>query len=51
MQREITLNRLDVAKDQYQSLRKQINKSINVAKYWQQKGFDNETIRPRITAD
>ena len=51
VQRDITLNRLDVAKDQYQSLRKQINKSINVAKYWQQKGFDNETIRPRITAD
>ena len=51
VQREITLNRLDVAKDQYQLLRKQINKSINVAKYWQQKGFDNETIRPRITAD
>ena len=29
----------------------QIDKCLSVAKYCQQKGFDNETIRPRITAD
>ena len=51
IQREVTLDRLDLAKDQHHQLRKQIDKCINVAKYWQQKGFDNETIRPRITAD
>lgn len=51
MQREITLDRLDIAKDQHQSLKKQIDKCLSVAKYCQQKGFDNETIRLRNTAN
>ena len=49
-QREITIDRLDDTKDRYRSLQKQIDKCINVAKYCQQKGFDNETIRPGIVA-
>ena len=50
-QREITIDRLDDTKDRYRSLQKQIDKCINVAKYCQQKGFDNETIRPGIVAN
>ena len=50
-QREITIDRLDDTKYRYRSLQKQIDKCINVAKYCQQKGFDNETIRPGIVTD
>ena len=42
--RNITINRLDDAKDRYHILQKYIDKYINIAKYCQQKGFDNETI-------
>ena len=51
VRREVALHRLDTAKYQYQSLQEQLTKSINVAKYCQQKGFDNETIRLRNTAN
>lgn len=49
--REVVITRLDTVKYEYQSLQEQITKSINVAKYCQQKGFDNETIRLRNTAN
>ena len=42
--REVVLTRLQSAKADYQNLQKQLTKSINVAKYCQQKGFENETI-------
>ena len=42
--REVILHRLDSAKAEYQKIQKQLTKSINVAKYCQQKGFYNETI-------
>ncbi|MDC0863126.1 hypothetical protein OAP74_01470 [bacterium] len=42
--REVVLHRLTSAKAEYQMLQKQLTKSINVAKYCQQKGFDNEII-------
>ena len=42
--REVVLIRLDSAKAEYQNLQKQLTKSINVAKYCQQKGFENEII-------
>ena len=42
--REVVLHRLDSAKADYQMLQKQLTKSINVAKYCQQKGFENEII-------
>jgi hypothetical protein len=42
--REVVLHRLDSAKHEYHIIQKQLTKSINVAKYWQQKGFENETI-------
>jgi hypothetical protein len=42
--KEVVLNRLGSAKSEYQSIQKQLTKSINVAKYCQQKGFDNEII-------
>ena len=42
--RNITINRLDDTKDRYHILQKYIDKYINIAKYCQQKGFDNETI-------
>ena len=42
--REVVLHRLDSAKYEYQVIQKQLTKSINVAKYWQQKGFENEII-------
>jgi hypothetical protein len=42
--KEVVLHRLDSAKYEYQVIQKQLTKSINVAKYCQQKGFDNEII-------
>ena len=51
MRREVALHRLDTAKYQYHQIQEQLTKSINVAKYCQQKGFDNETIRLRNTAN
>ena len=42
--REVALHRLDSAKHEYHIIQKQLTKSINVAKYCQQKGFDNEII-------
>jgi hypothetical protein len=42
--REVVLHRLDSAKHEYHIIQKQLTKSINVAKYCQQKGFDNEVI-------
>ena len=42
--REVVLTRLQSAKHEYHIIQKQLTKSINVAKYWQQKGFENETI-------
>jgi len=42
--REVVLHRLDSAKHEYHIIQKQLTKSINVAKYCQQKGFDNEII-------
>ena len=45
-EREIRIDRLDDAKLYYRANLEQLNKCINVAKYWQQKGFDNETLRP-----
>ena len=42
--REVVLHRLDSAKSEYHLIQKQLTKSINVAKYCQQKGFDNEII-------
>ena len=42
--REVVLTRLQSVKADYQNLQKQLTKSINVAKYCQQKGFENETI-------
>jgi len=47
--REVVITRLDSAKHDYHMIQKQLTKSINVAKYCQQKGFDNETIRLRNT--
>jgi len=44
MRREVALHRLDSAKHEYHMIQKQLTKSINVAKYCQQKGFDNEII-------
>ena len=49
--REVVITRLDTAKHEYHMIQKQLTKSINVAKYCQQKGFDNETIRLRNTAN
>lgn len=43
-QRNITIDRLDDTKNRYHILQKYIDKYINIAKYCQQKGFDNETI-------
>lgn len=40
----VVLNRLTDAKYHYNVIQKQFAKSINVAKYCQQKGFDNEII-------
>ena len=42
--REVVLTRLDTAKYEYHHIQEQLTKSINVAKYCQQKGFDNEII-------
>ena len=42
--REVVITRLDTAKHEYHMIQKQLTKSINVAKYCQQKGFDNEII-------
>lgn len=42
--KEVVLHRLDSAKYEYHIIQKQLTKSINVAKYCQQKGFDNEII-------
>ncbi len=42
--REVVLHRLDSAKHEYHIIQEQLTKSINVAKYCQQKGFDNEII-------
>ena len=42
--KEVVLNRLTDAKFHYNVIKEQLTKSINVAKYCQQKGFDNETI-------
>ncbi len=42
--REVVITRLDSAKHEYHMIQKQLTKSINVAKYCQQKGFDNEII-------
>ena len=42
--KEVVLHRLSSAKYEYNMLQKQLTKTINVAKYWQQKGFENETI-------
>ena len=49
--REVVITRLDSAKHEYHMIQKQLTKSINVAKYCQQKGFDNETIRLRNTTN
>ena len=49
--REVVITRLDSAKHDYHMIQKQLTKSINVAKYCQQKGFDNETIRLRNTTN
>jgi len=51
MRKEVALHRLTSAKYQYHQIQEQLTKSINVAKYCQQKGFDNETIRLRNTAN
>lgn len=42
--KNVVLNRLIDAKYHYNVIQKQLTKSINVAKYCQQKGFDNEII-------
>tara|TARA_R100001163_G_scaffold65724_1_gene64275 strand:- start:1141 stop:1635 length:495 start_codon:yes stop_codon:yes gene_type:complete len=42
--KEVVLHRLTDAKYRYNIIQKQLTKSINVAKYCQQKGFDNEII-------
>ena len=42
--KEVGLHRLSSAKYEYNLIQKQLTKSINVAKYCQQKGFDNEII-------
>jgi hypothetical protein len=42
--REVVITRLHSAKHEYHMIQKQLTKSINVAKYCQQKGFDNEII-------
>jgi len=42
--KEVVLNRLSDAKFHYNVIQEQFTKSINVAKYCQQKGFDNEII-------
>ena len=44
VRREVVITRLDTAKHEYHMIQKQLTKSINVAKYCQQKGFDNEII-------
>jgi len=49
--RNVVITRLDSAKHDYHMIQKQLTKSINVAKYCQQKGFDNETIRLRNTTN
>ena len=42
--KEVGLHRLSSAKYEYNIIQKQLTKTINVAKYCQQKGFDNEVI-------
>ena len=42
--KEVVLHRLSSAKYEYNLIQKQLTKTINVAKYCQQKGFDNEII-------
>ena len=42
--KEVVLHRLSSAKYEYNIIQQQLTKSINVAKYCQQKGFDNEII-------
>lgn len=49
--RDVVITRLDSAKVEYQNLQEQLTKSINVAKYCQQKGFNDETIRLRNTTN
>ena len=44
-QKNILFDRLYNSKSQALLLKKQLNKCINLAKYWQQKGFENETSR------
>lgn len=43
--KNIVFSRLVECKSRVIWLRKRLNKCINSAKYWQQKGFDNETSR------
>ena len=44
-QKGILFDRLYNSKSQAVAIKKQLNKCVNLAKYWQQKGFENETSR------
>lgn len=43
--RFIIFDRLNESQSRIRAIKDQLNKCINSAKYWQQKGFDNETAR------
>ena len=44
-QKGVLFDRLYNSKSQAVAIKKQLNKCVNLAKYWQQKGFENETAR------
>ena len=44
-QKGILFDRLYNSKNQALLIKKQLDKCVNSAKYWQQKGFENETSR------
>jgi len=44
-QKGILFDRLYYSKDRALQIKKQLDKCVNLAKYWQQKGFENETSR------
>ena len=44
-QKDVLFDRLYNSKSQAVAIKKQLNKCVNLAKYWQQKGFENETSR------
>lgn len=49
-QREIMFSKLAMKKTQLRTITDQLDKCVNLAKYWQIRGFNNETARTGRTA-